>query len=159
MVNKNSAKQRQCEEFGDGAISDRHRDFWGKPLYCSNSDMIYYDWKTAEPLAMIDWKHSNIKKLDLNHPNIQCQRKLADKYPIPFFVIIYNEIDWSFWGVQLNDNPEVKRYIKAGKYTEKSLIQGFHKIRGLKADPDVLKNASTSIFNDITIPTILGLKG
>lgn len=158
MTNKYAAKQRKCEEFGDGAISDRHRNFWGKPLYCTNADMIYYDYKSAEPLAMIDWKHSNIKKLDLNHPNIQSQRKLADKYPIPFFLIIYNEIDWSFWGIQLNQNPEVKQYIKPGKYTEKSLIAGFHKIRGLKADKEVLENASTAVFNDMILPQILGFQ-
>lgn len=149
------AKSHVQNFYGDGAISLRHRQ-WGRKLYMSDIDCFHIDWSTSKPTDMIEWKHYNIKRLDLSSPLIQSKVYIADQLSIPFFLIIYNDIDWSFYIMQLNHNKDVKIHIKEPRIiTERDLILGLHKIRKQVPDDYVLNNASISKFDINDLPEII----
>lgn len=72
-------------------ISTYHRERLGM-CYAIDLDLVEYD-ANGDPVAIIEFKHFNVRKIDFTDPKLRAQQRLADKASLPFFVVVYYLLD------------------------------------------------------------------
>lgn len=82
---KNEALYQRCS-----LISEWHRTL-GYDFPATDIDFPLIEYDSGVACALIEYKHENATRLDLNHPSIRALRNLADRARIPFFVVRYTE--------------------------------------------------------------------
>lgn len=141
--------------YHDEAISMRHRNFFGRNLPCVNIDFLGIHYDRTEITDFVEFKDCHIKEINLSQANYVAIRKAADKLQVPFFIIVYDPENWSYWILQNNENPAVKTYVKQpGWLTEKDLILSLYKMRGYQVPAEVLQELSTAQFDRNKIPKV-----
>jgi len=91
--------------FGDGPISDWHRETLGYDMPCLNIDSLFIEYDVALPSGLIEWKHQNAKRISQNHPSVRAVREFCapHRYEIPFYTVKYAEDCSEFYVVPMND--------------------------------------------------------
>lgn len=80
--------------FGDGPISDWHRDALGYDMPAVDLDFLLVEYDRAIPCAVVDFKHSNTKAINYSHPSVRAVTELCSnqrRRPVPYFTVKYAE--------------------------------------------------------------------
>lgn len=122
-----------------------------------NFDFIGMHYDSGIITDFTEFKHCNIKEIKLHQSNYTGIQDAADKLGVPFFIIIYDDTNWSYFMLQFNKNPEIKQWCpKPRRITEKNLIKGLYKVRGQVCPEEVIEVLSESEFDETKIPIISG---
>lgn len=144
-------------QYNDEKISNRHRQMFGKNMPFINFDFVGMHYDNGIVTDFVEFKHCNIKEIKLNQSNYLGLQDAADKLGVPFFIIIYDDTNWSYYMMQFNKNPNVKKWCPSPRIIrEKDLVKGLYKIRGRSCPPDILKDLSETKFAESKIPVISG---
>ena len=83
--------------FRDMDISLRHRE-WGYQCPAVDIDFLMCEYDFGQVVAIIEYKHHNIKEIDPSKSSFKVIKNLADQRytPIPFFVVMYWRDIWAF---------------------------------------------------------------
>lgn len=155
MIPLDNVKPR-LTQFNDDAISMRHRNFFGRNLPCVNIDFLGIHYDRTEITDFVEFKDCHIKEINLNQANYVAIQKAADKLGVPFFVIVYDPENWSYFMLQYNKNPEIKRYVQQpGRITEKDLILSLYRMRGYAVPREILTELSTAQYDKNKIPKVI----
>lgn len=105
---RDAGLQTRIEQWGDSfvandvssqslpdSISRRHRD-WGWDCPATNLDCLMYEYNDHQPVVLLDYKCKLPNVRDRVISSTKAIRNLAIKANIPFFVVYYNNIAWSF---------------------------------------------------------------
>lgn len=86
--------------FGDGPISDWHRETLGYDMPAVDIDFLLVEYDQGLPCAVLDYKHSNAKVIAYTHPSVRALRELCNErqYALPYFTVKYAE-DMKFFQV------------------------------------------------------------
>ena len=83
--------------YRDMDISLRHRE-WGYQCPAVDIDFLMCEYSFGQTVAIIEYKHHNIKQINPDNPSFKVIKNLADQRytPIPFFVVMYWRDIWAF---------------------------------------------------------------
>jgi len=79
----------------DQQFSERHR-LWGWDCPAEDVDFLMIEYDTAEPRAIMEYKHESARGQTSRHPSYEAISRLADRGRIPFFAVRYAD-DLSWW--------------------------------------------------------------
>ena len=80
--------KREIHGIRDLGFSQRHR-LYGWDLPAVDIDFLLIENSYSKPVALVEYKHENVKELDLNHPSFKAIAHLANAAKIPAIVAIY----------------------------------------------------------------------
>lgn len=72
----------------DEDLSLRHRK-WGQDVPAIDLDFLLVEYDNATPVALIDYKHTRHKPIDLTHASYRALAKLGDATGLPVFYVVY----------------------------------------------------------------------
>jgi len=113
----------------DEWISRKHRE-WGSSLGLVDIDWLVIEYSEKTPKAIIDYKNSAIKEINLNESIYVVQRKLGDMAGLPAFIVWYSKDP--IWFKILPLNSFAKNYIgrPCFEMTEEEYVAFLFEIRG-----------------------------
>lgn len=129
----------------DQQLSERHRA-WGWDCPAVDIDFLLVEYDQGQPIAIVEYKLSGTKEVEVNHPSYFALQKLADCTHIPLFLVFYNE-SWNFIISPLNSiaGSVLKEHgIASGEMlTESDYVSFLYSLRG-----KIVPNEVSSILND-----------
>lgn len=147
-------------------VSDWHyyraRQGRSAPLPCVDLDMMLYQEDTSEPYVVIEYKHGNLKSVDLNDGKIRSIARLGDRASLPAFLTFYYLIgDKDLPGQSTNEfyivplNDLARAYTAEPRWvTERQYVRLIYKMKGLDmALVEALNLCST--LSDRPSPTVI----
>lgn len=90
--------------FGDGPISDWHRETLGYDMPAVDIDFLLVEYDRGLPCAVLDYKHSNTKQINHEHPSVKAIRELcaSRRNAVPYFTVKYAEDCKMFQVIPMN---------------------------------------------------------
>jgi len=147
----------QKTQFDDRTINLRHRNLFGRNMPFVNFDFLGMHYDNGIITDFTEFKHCAVKKIDLTQTNYTGMQDAADKLGVPFFIIVYDDSNWSYFMLQFNKNPNVKKWCPTPRrITEKDLVKGLYKVRGRTCPTNIIENLSEGKFSEVKIPDIIG---
>lgn len=119
----------------DESISRRHR-LWGMGCPAIDLDFVMIECNYARPAAIVEYKHRHARPVDKEHASYKALADLCNRYtpnPLPCLVAIYDDRDWTFEVVPLNEAAARHYAHCAGeRLTEKRFVTSLYLMRSRK---------------------------
>lgn len=127
----------------DRELSSRHRR-WGFDGPAVDLDFLLIEYHSAEPVAIVEYKHHQAARPALSHPSYQALLALAERIPkLPLLVARYWPDTWAFEVTSVN--PSAQRHFgPACCLTERQYVTALHELRSSPAHERVLRNLNDS---------------
>lgn len=142
----------------DEELSLKHRD-WGFNCPGIDIDFVMVEYNLGLPVALVDYKHHNAKKVNLSDANYRALCALADGYGdggIPFLLAYYWPETWSFYVHPVNKlardiYPPEKRML-----SEKRFVKSLYYLRNRVLDEYLSATLRNDVLPaDVTLPTVV----
>jgi len=134
----------------DEEISKRHR-CWGFNCPAVDLDFVMMEYNHGKPVALVEYKHKNAQKPNVNHATYKALIHLANGYKhgaLPCFVAMYDPETWAFKLTPLNEFASKKIGISADVWiSEQRFVKGLHLLRKSAlsdADRDAIRQLNKS---------------
>lgn len=106
----------------DEALSLRHRE-WGCDVPAIDVDFLLIEYDHAQPIALIDYKHTRCQSIDLTLPSYIALMRLGDAARLPIFYVVYADTfqAWSVTGINQHAKgivPHTVIYHSESEYVE-----------------------------------------
>jgi len=120
----------------DKDLSARHRR-WGWDAPAIDLDLIFCEYDTGEPKALVEYKNEHAAKQYASHPSYQALISLGTNSKIPVFAVRYAD-DFSWWTVtSLNDFA--KEYIADREtLSEADYVRLLYRTKGYEAPKEII---------------------
>ena len=125
------------------ALGKRHR-VWGWDCPALDIDFLAIEYDQGEPVALVEYKMPGAL-MKPSHPSIRAARSLADRASVPFFVVRYDPVDWSWWMVNPL-NEKAREYIPERRLmSEVDYVGMLYHLRGKDIPQDLGKKLTSSM--------------
>ena len=106
----------------DETISQRHRE-WGFDCPCTDVDFLLIEYHIAEPVAIVEYKHSKANFPNLQQSSYRALQRLAERSELPLLLTFYWPDIWAFRVYPLN--KLAKKHFKLNENLKGILIALF----------------------------------
>lgn len=126
-------------------MSERHRR-WGCACLATDIDFVLLEYdQTAEPKAIVEYKHERAPEQRASQINFRALAKLGTKADIPVFACRYAD-DFSWFRV-VSLNPQATEWVTTRtEMTEPEYVTFLYRLRGYDDAPtDVLESLAVTV--------------
>jgi hypothetical protein len=118
--------------FRDEKISQWHREL-GFDYPAVDLDFILVEYTRAIPAAIIEYKHSNCQRIEIDHPSYRVLRRISNALDLPLFAVRYDFENYPEpWFRVVPLNVAAKRLVPSSKTMAAMEYRGV--LRQLRAD-------------------------
>lgn len=139
----------QIEKLGwrDERISERHR-VYGSNVPATDLDFVVVEYDSAEPRALVDYKHVRVGYPDLNTASMRAMAALADRSGIPFVVARYDPSWWTY--TLYPGNGIAQRHFRFGEaLSERQYVAWLYRVRSQEMPSDLEALLNDFPFADV----------
>lgn len=147
----NQGVRNERSGWRDMELSQRHRR-WGFNCPAVDLDFLMVEYNTGKPAGLVEYKHYQAQKPNMQHPTYRALEYLANGRDLPFLVAFYWPVIWAFRIIPVNQVAKL-HFKENEELSEREFVERLYKIRSLVVEEYVLRNLNTQKPGGVTVVT------